>query len=132
MIPFDLMKIFKSRKYLQVLLQQCLAQKTRFTNHQLETRKTPPFILHIHRSLLKAFCSCSPPGMQADCANMAHLTQLLSLRTEKPEQEKAVLVLPCSIPQGLLLCFLTTVSTPSIHPLSQVFACYVDSRDKTN
>lgn len=53
MIPFDFMKIFKSRKYLQVPLQQCLSQKTKgFTNHQLEARKTPPCVLYI---LLKVF-----------------------------------------------------------------------------
>lgn len=51
-------------------------------------------------------------GRQADYANMADSTQPLSLRTEKQAQEKAVLMLPCSTSQGLLLCFFTTFSNP--------------------
>jgi len=63
---------------------------------------------------------------------MADPPQLLSLRTEKQAQEKAVLMLPCSISQGLLLCFLMTFGTPSIQPLSQVFTVLHGLRDKTN
>lgn len=103
-----------------------------FTNHhQLEVRKTS-FILYRHRSLLKAFFSHSSPGRQADYANMADLTQLLSPRTEKQAQEKAALMLPCSVSQGPLLCFLTSFSTPSKHPLSQVFVVLPGLKDKTN
>lgn len=123
MIPFDFRKTFKSRKYLQVLLRWCLSEKKAncFTNHQLEARKTRPFILYGHRSLLKTFCSHSSPGRQADYANMANLTQLLSLRAEKQAWEKAVLMLPCSMPQRQLLWFLTIFSSPSICLPVQMF-----------
>lgn len=100
-----------------------------FTNHQLEARKTPPFTLYSHRRLLKTFCSHSSSGRQADYANMANLTQLLSPRAEKQAWEKAVLMLPCNISQGQLLWFLTTFSTPFICLPSPVFIVLRGLRD---